>query len=588
MAGDIGESTAVLVEPAPHNYGTQTSSLDVMKEPMKLTKDRMENLQKLCMCILVVELCERLAFYTFTGTQEFYLEKNGYSLAQAGGINSSMSTLCMAWAIFAGWVADCRLGRYHTIVAFGLLYALGAMLATTAAWPSVSDTRLYMFGTMLLLPMGTAGIKANISNLGADQYDTNDPVQAQAQDKFFSWFYLSINVGSAVAYGFLTTLGSNGGMGIPKDYGYFAAYAVATLCMLVAVAVFVSNRRSYKVAPVRQTSALEGVARYVLASANAGNMSALNLILGAVLLAGAIILSVLSSLSPIGSRQMASVACLCAICGIAAVILPCMDPAWIGAADLPRASLTPSEVYGFLRLLPVLFTANLCFSPLYNSMQFWYQQQACQMNLHVPFIPTAQFAGSFFMIADCLGIVIATPIALGWVNPFLESRLSSFGHSEKFTLGVSIGGLSVMVAAGLEIVRRGTYVMSERSNCAPDGIGMSQIPAGWMVVPFFLMGIGEIYTQPVIMHFAYSQSPASTRTLATVMSLVIGAVSNSIFTIQVSALSSFVPDDLNKGHLEFGYYVNMVLAAVFYAAFLHSIRHYHASDSSLASDSPAL
>ena len=54
----------------------------------------------------MVELCERLAFYTFTSTQELFLEHLGYSLAQAGGINAAMGMLCMAWAILAGWLAD--------------------------------------------------------------------------------------------------------------------------------------------------------------------------------------------------------------------------------------------------------------------------------------------------------------------------------------------------------------------------------------------------------------------------------------------------------------------------------------------------
>merc|ERR1719329_1625730 len=143
------------------------------------------------MCILVVELCERLAFYTFTGTQEFFLERHGYSLAQAGGVNAAMGTLCMAWALFAGWMADVVLGRYHTILVFGLLYAIGAFVAATAAWPAFNDTGLYLFGVMVLVPMGTAGIKANISNFGADQFDISDPSQKDAQEKFFSWFYLA-------------------------------------------------------------------------------------------------------------------------------------------------------------------------------------------------------------------------------------------------------------------------------------------------------------------------------------------------------------------------------------------------------------
>lgn len=523
----------------------------------------------ICICILIVELCERLAFYTFTGTQEFYLEKRGYSLAQAGGINAAMSTLCMAWAIVAGWFADVGLGRFHTIVSSGVLYAAGALVATLAVWPGVASVRWYFAGVLILVPIGTAGIKANISNFGADQYDSNDPAQVEAQGNFFNWFYLAINIGSAVAYGFLTTLGTNGGLGVPKEYGYFAAYAIATLAMLAAVGVFLSGRSGYRIRPVQQSSSLGGVSHHVFGAAKKGNIGAQALCAGTILMAGSVVFSVIGAITTQGREALAGAAFVCALLGVLGVVLPCLRPAALELKEIPDESLTAEEVRGFLKLLPMLFTGSLAFSALYNCMQFWYQQQACQMDLHVPLAAKgAQFSGSFFMIADCLGIVVATPLALVYVNPRLENYFGGrFGHSTKFGLGIAFGIFSVMAAAYLEVMRRASPVMDVESNCAPPGVKMSNLGAAWMAFPFLLMGIGEIYTTPVLMHFAYSCTPKSTQTLAAVMGLVIGAVSNSIFAVQTTALSKYVPNDLNKGNLEFGYYMNIVLAAVLYAAF---------------------
>lgn len=452
---------------------------------------------------------------------------------------------------------------------FGLLYVVGALVATCAAWPSVSSSRLYLAGIMVLVPMGTAGIKANISNFGADQYDTSDPAQAAAQDKFFSWFYLSINVGSAVSYGYLTTLGSNGGMGVPQAYGYFAAYGIASCCMLAAVALFMAGHGRYRHQPMLRNSTMGCVAKHVTAAARKGSVEASCFCIGTVLLVGAIVFSVVSALIQTGKNGFVLAAFVCALLGVVAVVCTSIRPTWLigSPADV---SLRSSEVAGFLRLLPVLITSNLSFCAMYNSMQYWYQQQACQMDLRMPFTTSSQFSGSFFMIADCLGIVIATPIAVGWLNPWLESKFPRmFGHFQKFSLGMAFGGVSVLMAAYMEVMRRGMPFLDQVSNCAPEGIRMSAMRADWMVWPFLLMGIGEIYTQPVIMHFAYSKSPAATRTLAAVMSLVIGAVSNAIFTVQVAALSPFVPNDLNNGHLEYGYYLNLLLALVLFVGFAH-------------------
>lgn len=188
------------------------------------------------------------------------------------------------------------------------------------------------------------------------------------------------------------------------------------------------------------------------------------------------------------------------------------------------------------------------------------------MDVRMPFsADNSQFAGSFFCIADCLGIVVATPIALGYLNPFLE-RVSGgrFDHSVKYGLGMAFAAASVAIACRIEQLRRAAPLLPMTSNCAPAGIHMSDLSASWMFLPFFLMGLGEIYTQPILMHFSYTNSPASMRTLTAATGLVIGAVSNCLFTVQIAALSPFVPNDLNKGHLEYGYYANIGIGAVFY------------------------
>jgi dipeptide/tripeptide permease len=551
-------------------------SLSDQKAPLNPRVVAASGLPAVCICILAVELCERLAFYTFTGTQESFLEKMGYTLSQAGGLNAAVGTLCMTWALFAGWMADCVLGRYHTILYFGLIYAFGSVVAAAGAFPLAESSRWYLTGVMVLVPIGTAGIKANISNFGADQYDVSDPAQAAAQEKFFSWFYLSINLGSAVAYGYLTTMGSNGGLGVPQKFGYFAVYAISALCMLGAVFLFSSQKSKYKMSKPQERSSLGAVNAFVMASIKAGSKSAAVFATGMVLLSKAVVLSVAQAIMPEASFApiLTILAFVFAGVGMLAVVATCLEPSWV--VDVPNESLSAAEVSGFLRLLPILFTANLAFSSLYNSMQFWYQQQACQMDLRIPGAqPGAQFAGSFFMIADCLSIVLATPFAIDYLNPYLERITGNrFGHGAKFGLGMSFGLLSVLVAAHFEMVRKQMPVLDMVSNCAATGVHMTAFSSAWMTIPFFLMGLGEIYTQPVLMQFAYRESPPSMRTLTAATGLVVGAVSTALFTAQVAALSKYVPNDLNEGHLEYGYLSNIILGAILYGVYLSVLKYY--------------
>jgi len=362
---------------------------------------------------------------------------------------------------------------------------------------------------------------------------------------------------------------------VPKAYGYFVAYALMALCMALAVCVYRAGRHGYKVHPLQERSALFSVAKALFDCARTGCWRAAFVCLGMWCLLGSIILSCCKALAPASGSAMMWAAFACAGIGTLTVVLPCINPSWL-RAEGAEPTADQAEVQGFLRILPVLFTGNLAFGALYNSMQFWYQQQACQMDLRVPFSTTgSQFSGSFFMIADCLGIVVATPLAVDWLNPLLEKELGGrFGHGAKFGLGMSFGALSVFVATRFEMLRRAAPVLGLASNCAPSGVSMSAFGSVWMALPYFLMGMGEIYTQPVLMHFAYRHSPPSMRTLAAATGLVIGAVSTSLFTVQVAALSSYVPNDLNHGHLEYGYVSNILLGAGLYAAYLGALRRF--------------
>merc|ERR1719428_2733300 len=106
------------------------------------------------------------------------------------------------------------------------------------------------------------------------------------------------------------------------------------------------------------------------------------------------------------------------------------------------------------------------------------------------------------------------------------------------------GVFSVLVAIHIEVLRKEAPVLATQSTCAPHGVTMSDIKGAWMTVPFFLMGVGEIYTQPTLMYFAYKQSPPSMRTLTAATSLFIGGVSTAIFSIMVQVLSAYVPNNL--------------------------------------------
>lgn len=223
--------------------------------------------------ILLVELCERLTYYTLAGTQKIYFQNQlDKTPSTAAALNSVFSMLCYFWCIPGGLIAD-SIGRYKTIIGSGLTYALGTIFVGIAVIHEFQNSLgwLFTFSCLVLIAMGTGGIKPNIANFGADQIGDATEQQRQCQATFFPLFYLSINIGVLVAFGFLcnTTTGGLAGV-IPQSEGYSFAYGSGAVCMILAVVLFVSFTRSYTILPGNGLGPVKRLICYQLRSVRRG------------------------------------------------------------------------------------------------------------------------------------------------------------------------------------------------------------------------------------------------------------------------------------------------------------------------------
>lgn len=114
--------------------------------------------------------------------------------------------------IFGAIVADQYLGRYRTIVLFGFVYTVGLLILFLTSLPIALQNGAGMGGfiaAILIIGIGTGGIKSNVSPLIADQYERKrmaihtlktgeriilDP--AVTIQRIYMVFYVCINIGS--------------------------------------------------------------------------------------------------------------------------------------------------------------------------------------------------------------------------------------------------------------------------------------------------------------------------------------------------------------------------------------------------------
>ncbi len=164
----------------------------------------------------------------------YFQEYLGFSEAVATASVHAFVFFAYASTLLGGWLSDSYWAKYKTIVNFGLVYVLGEYLLSLTAYPGVMGDPPHWSGaalSLLLLALGTGGIKATVSAFLGDQFPDGD------LDGVFFAFYFAINFGSFFST-LLTPL-------LAAYYGYWTAYLQSALLLSVAMAIFVFGSRLY-------------------------------------------------------------------------------------------------------------------------------------------------------------------------------------------------------------------------------------------------------------------------------------------------------------------------------------------------------
>ncbi len=127
-------------------------------------------------------------------------------------------------------IADGFLGKYRTIIALSLVYCLGHLSL------AINDTRLGLFIGLLLIAIGSGGIKPCVSAHVGDQFGVGNQ---HLLSKVFGWFYLSINLGSTIST-FLCPILLN-----DPRFGSHWAFGLPGVLMLVATICFWAGRHKF-------------------------------------------------------------------------------------------------------------------------------------------------------------------------------------------------------------------------------------------------------------------------------------------------------------------------------------------------------
>ncbi|RAL11907.1 peptide MFS transporter [Aspergillus homomorphus CBS 101889] len=216
--------------------------------------------------VAVVELCERFTYYGMSGMFQNYIQRpldgsqgrGALGMGQQGatGLTTFFQFWCYVTPILGAVVADQYLGKYRTIVVFCIVYLVGLLILVCTSIPTALEHGAGIGGfivSILIIGLGTGGIKSNVAPLIADQYKRKkraikttpkgerviiDP--ALTIQRIYMIFYGCINIGS------LSLLATPY---MEKYIGFWSGYLLCLCMFAVGTGVLIFGRKFYVVRP---------------------------------------------------------------------------------------------------------------------------------------------------------------------------------------------------------------------------------------------------------------------------------------------------------------------------------------------------
>ena len=176
--------------------------------------------------LFFAEMWERFSYYGMRALLLYYMIKGflGYEDNEAYAVYGAYTGLVYATPFIGGILADKLLGAKRAVVIGGALMAAGHLLM------GIEQSHAF-FVALALLIVGNGFFKPNISTIVGSLYKEGAP----ERDGGFTLFYMGINLGAAMSPLLCGFIG--------ETFGWHYGFGLATIGMLIGLAVFVAPTR---------------------------------------------------------------------------------------------------------------------------------------------------------------------------------------------------------------------------------------------------------------------------------------------------------------------------------------------------------
>lgn len=524
-----------------------------------------------CPYILANECCERLAYYGMSTNLVNYMKTRLHQGNSTAANNvTNWSGTCYLTPLLGAFLADTYFGRYWTIASFMIIYIFGLTLLTMSASvkglkppcqggvcdPTNAQTAV-VFIALYLIALGTGGIKPCVSSFGADQFDESDKSEKRRKSSFFNWFYLSINIGALVAASVLVWIQTNVGWG----WGF----GIPAVVMAIAVVSFFLGTPLYR-HQKPGGSPITRIAQVIVASLRKYRVK---------------IPTDKSQLYEITDKEPA----IDGSCKLEHTEqLKFLDKAAIETQeDKSKSEVNPwrlctvtqvEELKSVVRLLPI-WASGIIFSTVYGQMGTMFVLQGDTMDPHMG--PHFKIPAASLSIFDTISVIVWVPIYDRIIVPAVRrftGRERGFTQLTRMGIGLVISIFPMLAAGILEVVRLRIVARHNLYDSEDDAVPMSIF---WQIPQYFIVGAAEVFTFVGQLEFFYDQAPDAMRSMCSALSLTTVALGNYLSTLLVTIVTrittkngkpGWIPDNLNRGHLDYFFWLLAVLSFLNFLVYL--------------------
>ncbi|CDP10687.1 unnamed protein product [Coffea canephora] len=521
--------------------------------------------------IIGVEMAERFAYYGINSNLISYLTGPlGQSTATAAENVNALSGTSQLLPLLGAFVADSFLGRYRTIILSSLLYIMGLGFLTVSTVFIASKTSdcqhaanamncspsefqvIFFFFALYIIAVAEGGHKPCVQAFGADQFDGQDPEECKAKSSFFNWWYFGMCGAITVTLVVLTYIQENLSWGL--------GFGIPCLVMVFALILFLLGTFTYRFCVTREEiSPFVRIGRVFLKAARNWRITSF-------------------SLSMEGESQG---------------FLPCQ-----GSQEfkfLNKALLAPEgskeggngcsireveEAKAVLRLFPI-WTTCLVYGIVFAQSSTVFTKQGATMDRSIS--PSFELPAASLQSFITLSIVVFIPIydrILVPVARAITSRPSGITMLQRIGIGILLSTVSMCIAAAVEMKRLETaqeYGLVDKPEAT---IPMSVI---WMIPQYLILGVSESLAMVGLQEFFYDQVPNQLKSTGLALYLSIFGIGSFLSSFLISVIDkatsrhghqSWFSDNLNKGHLDYFYWLLAGLSAIALTAYLYVAKSY--------------